>query len=212
MIAPLVLGFATVGLYLIYLAYRYNLLFVFNADVDCQGFPYARALKHTLVGCYLGMLCLIGLFAVKHVPGPLILMIILLVVSIIYHINLSKAIAPLLDNLPRSLEVEEESLVAFDGGSEHSGAEKGELTLVERNSRQSCELTQKQPNFIERFFWPHKHHGFHYFRKLIHRNIVVKYEPADVRDAYYNPVIKSPMPVLWIPVRIVLFSFLLISC
>ncbi|KAI9796523.1 MAG: hypothetical protein M1825_000611, partial [Sarcosagium campestre] len=36
-IAPLMLGFATVGLWLIYFMYRYNLLFVYNANIDTKG-------------------------------------------------------------------------------------------------------------------------------------------------------------------------------
>ena len=33
-IAPLVLGFCAIGLYLFYFAYRYNLMFVSNANID----------------------------------------------------------------------------------------------------------------------------------------------------------------------------------
>ena len=33
-IAPLVLGFGAIGLYLFYFAFRYNLMFVTNANVD----------------------------------------------------------------------------------------------------------------------------------------------------------------------------------
>jgi calcium permeable stress-gated cation channel len=41
-IAPLVLGFAAVGLYFFYFAYRYNMLFVSNANVDTKGRIYPR--------------------------------------------------------------------------------------------------------------------------------------------------------------------------
>ncbi len=44
-IAPLVLGFAAIGLYLFYFAYRYNLLYVSNADIDTKGMIYPRALQ-----------------------------------------------------------------------------------------------------------------------------------------------------------------------
>ena len=209
MIAPIVLGFATVGLFLIYLAYRYNLLFVFNADVDCQGLPYARALKQTLTGCYLGILCMMGLFAVKHSPGPLILMFILLIVCFLYHVNLNRSIAPLLEHLPRSLEVEEESLVALaDGGSEHSNVEKGQLTIVQLRSRQMSDLAdQQKSNFLQRFLFPHKHHNFHYFRKLVGRKIVFEYSEEDEQNAYYNPAITAPKPTLWIPVGSPLLTY-----
>lgn len=131
-IAPLMMGFATVGLFLFYFAYRYNLLFVNTSMVDTKGLVYAKALKHTLVGCYLSVICLIGLFGVSSGgtgKGPLVMMIILLVFmvsscgsalfeirwltiyQILYHISLNSAIDPLLYYLPRSLEAEEEALL-----------------------------------------------------------------------------------------------------
>ena len=202
MIAPLVLGFAVVGLSLIYLAYRYNLLFVFNADVDCQGLPYARALQHTLTGCYLGNLCLIGLFAVKHTPGPLVLMFILLIISFLYHYNLNSAVTPLLDALPRSLEVEEEALSALVTAEEEEAAvEKGELTLIQLKSRQMSDLVEHRGNWLQRFLFPNKYHSFHYFRRIVGRKIVFDIEPDDEDEAYYNPAITAETPILWIPVR-----------
>jgi hypothetical protein len=38
-IAPLVLGFAVIGLYLFYFAYRYNFMFVSNSNIDVSGAP-----------------------------------------------------------------------------------------------------------------------------------------------------------------------------
>ncbi|KAJ5488837.1 hypothetical protein N7539_003727 [Penicillium diatomitis] len=118
-IAPLVMGFATIGLYLFYFAYRYNLLYVSNGDIDCQGRNYVRALQQLTVGCYLLMGCLIGLFAIgvgsAHIAlGPLILMIIFLVFIVLYHVSLNAAMEPLLNYLPRNLEHEEEALLAQD--------------------------------------------------------------------------------------------------
>jgi hypothetical protein len=115
-IAPLVLGFATIGLYLFYFAYRYNMLYVSNANIDTQGKAYALALQHITVGCYLLVVCLIGLFAIgtaanRVALGPLILMIILLVFMILYHISLHNALSPLINYLPKNLEAEEQSLL-----------------------------------------------------------------------------------------------------
>ena len=118
-IAPLVMGFATIGLYLFYFAYRYNLLYVSNASIDCQGRGYVRALQQLTVGCYLLIVCLIGLFAIgvgsnRVALGPLILMIIFLVFVIIYHISMNAAMEPLLNYLPKNLEHEEEALLTQD--------------------------------------------------------------------------------------------------
>ena len=38
---------------LVYFAYRYNFLFVYNTQVDTKGLAYPRAWKQTLTGVYL---------------------------------------------------------------------------------------------------------------------------------------------------------------
>ncbi|KAJ6098756.1 hypothetical protein N7467_000291 [Penicillium canescens] len=118
-IAPLVMGFGTIGLYLFYFAYRYNLLYVSNANIDTQGRCYPRGLQHLTVGCYLLMVCLIGLFAMASgsnqiAVAPLILEIIFLVFVILYHISMNGAMEPLLNYLPKNLEAEEEALLAAE--------------------------------------------------------------------------------------------------
>ncbi|EDU46159.1 signal recognition particle receptor subunit alpha [Pyrenophora tritici-repentis Pt-1C-BFP] len=62
-IAPLILGFAAIGLGLVYLVYKYNMLYVYDARIDSKGGFYARALEELMVGVYLGELCLLCLFA-----------------------------------------------------------------------------------------------------------------------------------------------------
>ncbi|KAJ5213199.1 hypothetical protein N7449_000368 [Penicillium cf. viridicatum] len=118
-IAPLVMGFGTIGLYLFYFAFRYNLLYVSNATIDTQGRTYTRALQQLTVGCYLSMVCLIGLFAIgsganRMALGPLILMIIFLIFIILFHLSMNTAMEPLLNYLPKNLEAEEESLLAAE--------------------------------------------------------------------------------------------------
>jgi len=116
-IAPLVLVFATIGLYLFYFAFRYNLLYVMDCNIDTQGLIYPRALQHLTVGCYILVVCLIGLFAIGSASqsiavGPLIIMIIFLIFMILYHLSLNAALDPLLKYLPKNLEAEEEALLA----------------------------------------------------------------------------------------------------
>ena len=220
-IAPLVLGFATVGLYLIYLAYSYNLLFVFNADIDTKGLVYARALQQTTTGCYLGIVCLIGLFAVQAAPGPLILMIIFLIFVILWHLSLSSAIDPLLSFLPKSIQVEEESLLSIencqntpDQGHQNKEARFKEVTVSNNVSPATSKLNgavrrptflrrptfSQKPTLLTRFLFPHKHCDWQHFRKMVPHNFVDQdYDPVVERNAYYHPAIKSETPVLWIP-------------
>ena len=216
-IAPLVLGFATVGLYLIYLAYKYNLLFVFNADVDTKGRIYPRALQQTLTGIYLAVICLVGLFAVAKAWGPLALMVIFVVFAVLFHISLNQAIDPLLNFLPKSLQVEEESLLALEDGispvataNDTSDIKETKFhqtsTTSTENGNKSAVIAptvsspQKLPNFFTKWLAPHKYTDYHTLRRQVPRDLFdISYDPETERDAYYHPAISSPTPTLWIP-------------
>lgn len=211
-IAPLVLGFATIGLYLVYLAYRYNFLFVFNANIDTKGLVYPRALQQTTTGAYLGIVCLIGLFAIATAIGPLILMIVYLIFVILFHISLNSAIDPLLMYLPKSLEAEEESLLALEDGNtngNHMHEKDTKITATDRmegngdsaaNGKELPPAPHKKPNFITKFLSPHKYCDYHTLRRLVPRGFAeIAYDPVVERDAFYHPAISSATPVLWIP-------------
>ncbi|PZD23618.1 integral membrane protein [Pyrenophora tritici-repentis] len=94
-IAPLILGFAAIGLGLVYLVYKYNMLYVYDARIDSKGGFYARALEELMVGVYLGELCLLCLFAlgprvgfVYH--GLVFLQAGLIALTIIFHMFLGR--------------------------------------------------------------------------------------------------------------------------
>ncbi|KAJ0128449.1 hypothetical protein HZ326_28459 [Fusarium oxysporum f. sp. albedinis] len=52
-IAPFLLLWLTIGMGLFYLAYRYNVLYVAEAEIDTRGLIYPQALKQLLSGVYL---------------------------------------------------------------------------------------------------------------------------------------------------------------
>lgn len=210
-IAPLVLGFATIGIYLIYLAYRYNMLYVHNATVDTQGLVYPRALQQTTTGVYLSIVCLIGLFAINTAIGPLILMIVYLIFIALFHISLNSAIDPLLMYLPKSLQVEEESLLSLENGNmngDHMTEKKSAQATASEEAGNSNDTNgkdlpaapHKKPNFITKFLFPHKYTDYHTLRRLVPRGFAeIEYAPEVERDAFYHPAISSPTPILWIP-------------
>lgn len=107
-IAPLMLGWATVAMGLFYLAWRYNVLFVTDTQIDTRGLIYPRAIKQLYTGIYLAEICMIGLFGASVAPGPLVLMVIFLIFTILFHISMNAALNPLLYNLPLTLLAEEE--------------------------------------------------------------------------------------------------------
>ncbi|EXJ78590.1 hypothetical protein A1O1_08991 [Capronia coronata CBS 617.96] len=214
-IAPLMLGFATIGLGLFYFAYRYNLLFVDSSTIDTKGLVYPKALQHTLVGCYLAVLCLIGLFAIRAAPGPLVLMIIFLVFMILYHISLSSAVKPLLHYLPRSLDVEEAALLdgespnmsataELDGhGRDHDKTYEKDAINELRRTKDSMSPGQgknRPVSKLKKFFRPDIYASFGVLRKLVPQDFAeIRYSPEVERDAYQDPAVNAAPPLLWVP-------------
>ncbi|KAL4907575.1 hypothetical protein BDW74DRAFT_166891 [Aspergillus multicolor] len=218
-IAPLVLGFATIGLYLFYFAYRYNLLYVSNANIDTQGKAFARGLQHILVGCYLLVVCLIGLFAIGAggnpiSVGPLVLAIILLVTMVIYHVSLNSALDPLINYLPKNLEAEEEALLSreatvangtngeYDGTATASAADGHAADNVDSAEKGLSLATPADPkaSFLAKYLRPDKYAGYRQLRTLVPNGAeTVAYPPEVERNAYYHPAIGAQAPLLWIP-------------
>lgn len=222
-IAPLVIAFGAIGLYLFYFAYRYNMLYVSNADIDTQGKAYVRGLQHITVGCYLLMGCLIGLFAIgaagnSVAVGPMILMIIFLVFIIIYHVSLNNAMRPLINYLPKNLEAEEEALLAHERAEMHQtpdsqqpegsvaggSGEKGRVSNIASVDSAEKGLTGSsetpQGNFLVRWLHPNRFSGYTQLRRLVpNPHDTTQYAPEVERDAYFHPAISAQAPLLWIP-------------
>ncbi|KAG4424662.1 hypothetical protein IFR04_002195 [Cadophora malorum] len=198
-IAPLVLGFATIGMSLFYLAFRYNILFVTDSQIDTKGLIYPRALQQLLTGVYLAEICLIGLFAINTTVGPLILMIIFLVFTVLVHFSMNAALGPLLYSLPKSLEAEEES---FRGSLE---AASNDSVVKEKNGSGETTATaapHKKPNFITKFLKPHIYSDYATLRRLVPHGLLDAdnlYEDSIANSAYFPPSVNSPTPLLWIP-------------
>ncbi|KAK4225618.1 hypothetical protein QBC38DRAFT_501090 [Podospora fimiseda] len=108
-IAPLILIFAGLGMFFIMWCYRYCIIYVFDSRYDTKGLFYPRALMQLLFGLYLAELCLIGLFALQKGIGPLMLMLVFFIFTALVHTSLSRALSPLLYNLPRTLALEKDT-------------------------------------------------------------------------------------------------------
>ncbi|CAK7274884.1 phosphate metabolism protein 7 [Sporothrix epigloea] len=113
-IAPLVLGWACIGMSFFYFAYRYNILFVTDTQIDTRGLIYPRALKQLMTGIYLSEVCMIGLFGASNAPIQLALQIVFLVFTVLFHISMVSALDPLMYNMPQSLLAEEEERLLGD--------------------------------------------------------------------------------------------------
>jgi len=208
MIAPLVLGFAVVGLGLLYFAYRYNFLFVYNVNIDTKGLVYPRALYQTLTGVYLAEICMIGLFAIRKAAGPLVLQVVFLIFTLLFQLSLSSAVEPLLKFLPKNLEKEEEGLLSVEDGAGGADEPEGAGPVNEKNGAskganypEGAEEAQTKPGgFLARFMHPETYYSYAHMRKVIPQDYPeIMYSPEAEREAYLNPAVSSRPPVLWIP-------------
>ena len=210
-IAPLVLGFAAIGLSFFYFAYRYDLLFVSNADVDTKGHIYPRALQQLFVGLYIAEACLVGLFAIATgesvaALGPLILMLIMLVATVLYNIALNSALAPLLAYLPKSLDAEERSLRAAAASTTTSTAKEATSTTKEAAISTTEEAAspppRPRPSLLATWLRPDLHADYAALRALLVPHDAAAptaYAPADAADAYLHPAVRARVPLLWVP-------------
>ncbi|EOD46598.1 uncharacterized protein LTHEOB_8265 [Neofusicoccum parvum] len=211
-IAPLVLLFAAIGMWFFYFAYRYNLLFVYDINIDTKGLVYPRALQQLFVGLYIAEACLTGLFAIQlgsvGALGPFILMLVLLIFTVLYHASLNAALTPLLQYLPKSLQEEERRLLAEESDlppheradAPTKGYEKG--TAEEEGISEARLAPHGKPGMIKKFLRPDIYTDYPTMRRMVPRNFAdpdALYAPEVERDAYFHPAITSEPPMLWIP-------------
>src|SRR3569833_1214717 len=202
-IAPLMLGWACVGMALFYFAWRYNVLFVTDSPIDTRGLIYPRAMKQLYTGIYLSEVCMIGLFGASNAPIQAALMVVFLVFTVLFHISMNSALDPLLYSLPQTLLAEEESLLldeeatagADPGPSEKNGASNGKAA--------AHAAAPKKGNFLTKFLKPWIYADYPTLRRLVPRHEGIDldnlYSEEVTRNAYYPPAATSATPLLWIP-------------
>ncbi|OAR05637.1 hypothetical protein LLEC1_05327 [Akanthomyces lecanii] len=220
-IAPLMLFWSSIGLFLFYLAYRYNMIFVTQTSVDTKGLIYPRALKQLFVGVYLGEVCIFALFVIAKAPGPAVLMAAFVIFTILYNITLLKTFAPLLRGIPTSLEAESQLATGHLGTAgldpavnykKAEAAEKGANGASASNGANGAHsnggsaadpaAAKPKANILQRFLKPWIYSDYHVLQKLIPAddydvNNEISAEAAD--QAYLPPAAYQQVPNLWIP-------------
>lgn len=204
-IAPLVLGFATVGIGLYYLSYRHQLLYVVQTKVDTQGEAYTRALKNMPVGIYIAELCLIGLFGARQAAAQTSLMVVLLVVTAILNLSLDRILRPLelylgvdiLENLHSTL-AQEDNISTNDSAAIHAAAHGRRLGLNK--------LSHPAPRILSDLFdsiittarqkaesWLHDPD------RSFSEDATPTLQDNDLKNIYLAPALTSKLPKLWLP-------------
>lgn len=202
------------------------MLYVYNIDVNTKGNIYPRALQQLFVGLYVAEVCLIGLFAMasggptmapangqsgpevntypRGALGPLILMIIFLIFTALYHLNFNSAIGPHLEALPKSIGAEEERLLAAEHGQVngyHNGEAKkeGVQDSAVANGNGDLPAPHKRPNFLTKWLRPDIYTDYETLRRIVPKSEGLGYSDEIEENAYYNPSITSELGLIWIP-------------
>lgn len=197
-IAPLILGFATIGFALIYLAVRYNSFYVLTNNIDTKGAAYAKVLQQLMTGVYLSEVCLIGLFAINTAPGPIVLMAVFLGATIIYHILMRQALKPLMVYLPDDMENEDR--ISMFSNSDHKSydAAKAGVPPSEAQPVAAKKLSVKKAGLFGRIFDIRRFKSFNNVKSLIPNYAPPQCAAEDAEQAYFDPAITSPVPKLWV--------------
>ncbi|KAK3990065.1 hypothetical protein QBC44DRAFT_74830 [Cladorrhinum sp. PSN332] len=112
-VAPLISIFAIITFSLLWVAHRYNMLYVTRFKTDTGGVLYPRAINQTFTGLYVMELCMIGLFFLDSDEKgkaasfrQAIIMIVALILTVLYQYVLNASFGPLLRFLPITFEDE----------------------------------------------------------------------------------------------------------
>ena len=112
-VSPYIIVFAIITFTLLWIANRYNMLYVSRFQLDTGGILYPTAINQTFTGLYVMELCLVGLFLLVQdanghsacVPQGII-MIVAMGFTALYQVLLNISFAPLLYHLPVTVEDE----------------------------------------------------------------------------------------------------------
>ena len=184
---------------------RYNFIFVYSSQVDEKGLGYPKALQQMTVGLYIAQVCLIGLFGVYQAAGPAILMVLSLVFSVLFHVGMRNAFGPLLATLPKSLSLEEESLLAHEknagvGSVSSNGGDHEIKNGMDVSNSTTLAAPHKKPSVFAKFFRPDIYCDYQTLRRLVVNDRPhITYAEEVERDAFHDPSVSANTPLLWIP-------------
>lgn len=212
-------------MFFLQILYRYNVIYVVDCDLTSTGLFYPQALLHLLIGLYLAELCLVGIFILKSAFVPMALMILFVILTALVHLELSKAINPLLHNLPQCLWSEEKDPSGEEENmfrdSTRNARSPGHVATVEQvgaSGRQDCvkahtengEQSVVMPSFLrnlmKQLFGPQRsvadlRHEILSLDETVYQDPFqpYRYPTKGTTEAYLPPELWLPKPTLWIP-------------
>lgn len=190
-ISPLIIMFACVAFFLVYIAYCYNLSYVFVESADVRGMHYPRALFQTFTGIYIGQICMLGIFVVGRGWGPIVLQAIGLLSTVFCHFHLKEAFDSLLEEVPmdcmRALDGVSDT-PSFSGYSEYESKVLRARNNIKDNKEDGDEEKSNSINSQDVEANEETSHLGHHvplladrdFKKLESKNSIIRYFRPDV--------------------------------
>ena len=206
-IAPLVLGFAVIGISLFYLSYRYNMMYMRQTKIDTRGENYQRTLKQMMTGIYLAQLCLIGLFSARSAGTQATVMTAQLVLTAVLNGLLDRTLRPLELYLGTDKWVRDEApLLAREEGINED--DEAEMHIAQHTRRLGLtpigkSNANKVSHFLDTIISASRERvaGWMHDPSARHFDDVDPPELSEeeIRKAYLSPALTSKTPKMWLP-------------
>ena len=195
--SPLILIFATGAFALLYFAYLYSFLYVYNQSIDTGGLIFPRAIWQSFTGLYLLEVCMTGLFGIRTAVPQLVLFAVTIPVTAVYQIFLQWKFKPKLEYIDLSAD-DIETGAGKKTAKTHSAEEnQGSSTAKEvRGTSDSGGKATEGPGVAatqEKSEIPET--GANEFLQDASR----PRNGQPDRDNFYHPAVKTPAPFIWIP-------------
>lgn len=186
-ISPLINGLAFGTFFAFYQLYKYLFLWVYEQkpSSDTGGLFFPKAIQQVFVGLYIEEVCLCGLFFLAHAYPHAILMIVLIILTMGFHMIINHSYGPLLYALPLSLK--DKTYSPAEGVTDNAESEAGET------GRGDEKLTQERNAETEAVGTLHESSS----KDKDNAGNRERNEDADL--GYAHPAISRPQRTIWIP-------------
>lgn len=192
-LAPIMNGFASVGMFSLYLAYRYLFLYVYDVKPQNEtgGLFFPKAINHTFAGIYLGTFLVAAMYLFNTGSNQNfiafgVLTVLLLVIIFAYHYFLRNSYGPLLNSLPLDLSLKNST--AQGSNVQALQAQPQQPALPEKDAYYVNNSAPGIPSsHVVQMEDPHQ------------TAIKSKSEHDSKMNAFYHPARTSKQLVLWYP-------------
>jgi calcium permeable stress-gated cation channel len=141
--------FVVVMFCLFYFTYLYNFLFIYEFTTDTGGLAFPRSIYQTMTGLYFAEICLFGLFFITPGARPQgVVMVLVLVLTVLFHIKLRSMFDPLIPYLP--IDIQEELLSKVEEQKIDNGTKPDEEAEFQgqQERKMGIEDTEKTPDTV----------------------------------------------------------------